>query len=135
MGVIRQSGGFVFQQRENKPEKGAAGLIGCFGGQINTGETPHAALVREFAEETSLDLTQSYTISELGKINVLSDRNLKVIQLHAIVFDILVPSANKFIAKEGKIVRMSIIDMPDKFDSMTPATKEIVKKFILKGEQ
>lgn len=77
----RASGSFLFGKRSplvNKP-----GLWNLFGGHIDAGETPQAALVRELAEETGLkvaeaDLTgfggvSGADIREIGRVDALRE--------------------------------------------------------------
>lgn len=51
---ILKEGRYLLQLRGNDPYKGAAGLIGGFGGKIEPGETAIQAAKRELEEETTL---------------------------------------------------------------------------------
>jgi 8-oxo-dGTP diphosphatase len=52
--MIRGDGSSVVLIRKNKPQW-QAGLLNGVGGKIEPGETPHAAMIREFREETGVD--------------------------------------------------------------------------------
>jgi 8-oxo-dGTP pyrophosphatase MutT (NUDIX family) len=49
--ILPQGDRFLMQLRDNIPEIFYAGLWGLFGGQIEPGETPEDAIVRELEEE------------------------------------------------------------------------------------
>jgi 8-oxo-dGTP pyrophosphatase MutT (NUDIX family) len=51
-------GRYVLQLRDAKPHIFYPDYWGCFGGAIDSGETPEAALVRELGEELGLSLSQ-----------------------------------------------------------------------------
>ena len=51
---IRGTNSYVLQRRDLQT-KVAPGKLGCFGGHVEPGEDPFAALKREIGEETSLD--------------------------------------------------------------------------------
>ncbi|MGB0560592.1 MAG: NUDIX hydrolase [Spirulinaceae cyanobacterium] len=55
--ILYQRGQFLMQLRDDIPGIAAPGLWAFFGGHIEPGETPAAALVREVAEEISYTLT------------------------------------------------------------------------------
>jgi 8-oxo-dGTP pyrophosphatase MutT (NUDIX family) len=59
------NGDVVLQRRDNKTTV-SPGLLGLFGGHVETGETPEAAIRRELSEETSLEVSAldiSYVMS------------------------------------------------------------------------
>lgn len=49
--------GNVVLQRRDKKTNVSPGLLGLFGGHIEAGETPNAAIRRELSEETSLNIS------------------------------------------------------------------------------
>jgi 8-oxo-dGTP pyrophosphatase MutT (NUDIX family) len=52
--ILRLSGKYVLQLRDDRPDIAASGQWSLFGGRINAGESPLAALRRELAEELSI---------------------------------------------------------------------------------
>jgi 8-oxo-dGTP pyrophosphatase MutT (NUDIX family) len=53
--IVVDGGTYLMQQRDDIPGIFYPGHWGCFGGKIDPGETPLAALRRELAEEIELD--------------------------------------------------------------------------------
>ena len=54
--IVNSTGDYVFQRRTDDAPTDA-GLLGLFGGSIETDETPLEAAFRELKEETSLDVS------------------------------------------------------------------------------
>ncbi len=52
-------GQFILQKRENRPGIGSPGKVAIFGGQLEQGETPIAAALRELMEELELKLNEA----------------------------------------------------------------------------
>lgn len=67
---------YFLQRRDKDPAKGAAGLIGSFGGKIEANETAIMAAKRELEEETSL-IIQQQRLKKLGTTTVISDYRLR----------------------------------------------------------
>lgn len=61
--------GKLVVQRRAKDAFSSAGLLGFFGGHIETGESPLDAMTRELAEETSLDV-DSLTITKVTEVEL-----------------------------------------------------------------
>jgi 8-oxo-dGTP pyrophosphatase MutT (NUDIX family) len=53
--IVLDDGRYLLQQRDEKPEIWYPGCWGCFGGSVDPGETPLAALRRELREELEFD--------------------------------------------------------------------------------
>lgn len=52
--IVTPEGGYVLQQREDRPDVDFPGIWGLFGGTIEPGEPPQVALERELDEELAL---------------------------------------------------------------------------------
>jgi len=136
IGIIRQNNQFVLQRRPQEARIGAAGLIGCFGGQIKLDtdtneplETAQEAVAREVAEETTLTTLPAEWV-ELGFVEVDSDRDLKPIRIHATVFENRLAEDEEIYATEGTLVRMSKRELLASPDQISPATIEAFRKYI-----
>jgi 8-oxo-dGTP pyrophosphatase MutT (NUDIX family) len=127
--LIKQGDKYLLQLRDGDAKIGAAGLIGGFGGKIESGEAPKAAAVREIAEETSLDPTDA-NVSEVGLVNVESDHKNEPVQVKAHIFIVEADAGAKIDAKEGKMVSMTKEEAKSRIKELTPATKQAFKEFI-----
>ena len=56
LAVLLANGRYVMQLRDNRPGISDPGVWALFGGRIDPGETPRAALVREIQEELGIPL-------------------------------------------------------------------------------
>lgn len=133
MAVIEQDGLFHLQFRDGPKRIGAAGLIGCFGGKIELGESPLQAICREIGEETNLQATET-DFTRLGEVNVVADNNLEPVQIHSEVFRLIVPTGIKVEAKEGALVSLTVSEAKAKLATMTPGTRAVFKQFIIGGQ-
>lgn len=57
LAILYRDGKFLFQLRDNKPDIIHPGIWGLFGGHLEPGETPEAALKREVLEEIGYPVT------------------------------------------------------------------------------
>lgn len=133
MTVIEQEDTYILQLRDNIVAKGGAGLIGCFGGQIEANETPRAAAVRELGEETTLQL-KSNTLQALGTVMVVSDRDNQPVRVHADIFHVEVDSSVSIQAKEGRLVYLEKGEVAQRLRDMTTGTRAAFTQLILKEE-
>jgi 8-oxo-dGTP pyrophosphatase MutT (NUDIX family) len=131
LGLIQQEDNFIFQRRVNVQRNGAAGLIGCFGGQIEKGETQAEAVAREIGEETTL-VTSPDDWEQLTDIEVISDRDNKQVKIFGTAFSYTLPPGQKIQAKEGDLVVMTKKQCADSELPFTPATKELLSKLASK---
>jgi 8-oxo-dGTP pyrophosphatase MutT (NUDIX family) len=118
---IEQGPQYLLQLRDGDPRKGAAGLIGAFGGKIEPGETEIRAAQRELGEETSL----TASIADLeyrGEVTVISDRDLLPARITATVFRLIILESIKVVAYDGQLVRMTAKEILTQPHRMTPAT-------------
>ena len=127
--LITKGDTYILQQRENDPAKGAAGLIGAFGGKIETNETPVEAVCRELSEETSLrPLTEDFDY--LGDVNVVSDRNHEPVHIMARVFRLLLAPDTDIQALDGELARITAAEVQRTTSKLTPATQAAFEQFI-----
>lgn len=66
--LVEEEGTFLLQHRDNRADIFYPGKIGLFGGQIDDGETPECAVVREIKEELSINIVNPKLISILNLI-------------------------------------------------------------------
>jgi len=130
IGLIEQGNEYILQRRDSRAHIGAAGLIGCFGGQIKTeeGESPIMAVARELAEETNLTGSESWNY--LGPVSVTSDRNSKIVKIEAEVFRCELPQKQVVVAKDGQVVRIRKDEAYKRIHEYTPATKVLFEQLI-----
>lgn len=71
--IVLEDGRYLLQQRDDIPGIWYPGHWGCFGGAVDDGEEPLAALRRELAEELELELGEAryftrldFDLTELG---------------------------------------------------------------------
>lgn len=129
MAVIEQEGVYHLQLRNGDKRIGAAGLIGCFGGKIETGETAIDAVCRELAEETNLYFSKEQ-VNELGFVHVRSDHNLEEVQVNACAFLVKLNAGTQVIAKEGHLISLRKNELRKNIKKMTPGTQACFEKFI-----
>ena len=130
MTVLVDADEYLLQKRPLVTKKGASGLIGCFGGQIEAGEEPVAAAVRELVQEAGLIFDESQ-LSLLGEVHVISDRNNREVLINASVFEVLLPHGFPVTAIEGELKRMRLgeISKATAKGRITPATAKAFSKF------
>jgi 8-oxo-dGTP diphosphatase len=121
MALLQQDDDYLLQLRKEQKDKGAANMIGMFGGIIESDEAPLAAVCREVGEETNLRPRPS-NFEELGLVKVVSDRDSKQIKVHAHVFKLIITAGVQVEALDGQLVRMSREDSLLTSEKMTPAT-------------
>lgn len=127
--LITEGDTYILQQREGDPARGAAGLIGAFGGKIETNETPVEAVCRELGEETSLrPLTEDFEY--LGDVEVISDRDHEPVQIMARVFRLLLAPETEIRAFDGELVRISAAEVQHNIPKLTPATQAAFEQLI-----
>lgn len=133
IGLIEQGDNYILQRRSEDQRKGASGLLGFFGGQIDLGESSIESVSREINEETTLD-TKPSNFTFLGEVVVVSDRDLQPIDIHAYIFKTVIPISLSVVAKEGQAVFVSKVEAKRYLEYMTPATKLCFEKYII-GEK
>ena len=129
MGLIKQGDSYALQLRNGKNQAGGLGLIGCFGGQIEEGETPEEALVREVAEESNL----SQSIKDLeyiGEVRVESERQDQPITVRSQIYLIKISPKTRIHAREGELVTMTEKEVRANLDKITPATRACFEQLI-----
>ncbi|MGH9857980.1 MAG: NUDIX domain-containing protein [Acidobacteriota bacterium] len=127
--LIEQAGKYLMQLRNGDPKIGGAGLIGCFGGKIEDGESSVQAASREVGEETNHKAGHDQ-LSYLGEVNVFSDHNLEPVQVRAHVHRLVVDATAKIEAVEGKLVRMTIDEVKENLGKLTTGTRACFEKLV-----
>lgn len=135
LGLIEQGDSYLLQLRPNKRQIGAAGLIGCFGGKKEEGESPIEAVSRELNEETTLKSSVG-DFEELGEVNVISDNELQPVKIKGHLFRIAVDLKLDIKARSGhgELVILPKDEASEYLDKMTVGTRASFEQFIL-GEQ
>jgi 8-oxo-dGTP pyrophosphatase MutT (NUDIX family) len=131
LGLIQQEDNFIFQRRLNERRNGAAGLIGCFGGKIEPGETKAEAVAREIGEETTL-ITSPEDWKQLTDVEVISDRDNKPVKIYGTAFVYTLLPGQSIQAKEGSLVVIPKQQCADSELPLTPATKELLSKLAVR---
>jgi len=118
---LAKDGTYLLQLRDADPRKGAAGLIGGFGGKIESGETALAAAHRELQEETSLRI-DAERLKEMGMVTAVSDYKRKPVEVHITAFLLPLHSGETVTATEGSIVELSRAEALAQATTLTPGT-------------
>ncbi|HSX53509.1 MAG TPA: NUDIX domain-containing protein [Patescibacteria group bacterium] len=129
--LIEQGNNFVLQQRDNAKHKGAAGMIGCFGGQLEGQETSQEAALRELTEETSLKPNID-ELERIGKLEVNSDKDEATVRVKVDAFRLMVDDNVRIEAVDGSLVVLPTEQAASYVPQMTPATQALFKEFIFK---
>jgi 8-oxo-dGTP pyrophosphatase MutT (NUDIX family) len=129
MALIEQGDTYLLQRRLTDSGIGA-GLLGCFGGKIEPGETPVAAIARELSEETTLNQPKA-AFSELGLVEVDYHHQGQQTAIHGYSFKLVVDSEVAVEALEGGIVAMKQDDIEANLSQMTPGTQALFEQFVL----
>lgn len=129
MALLTQIDVYHLQERTGPKEIGAAGLIGCFGGKINDGETPVKAIARELPEETNIS-ARPEDFQQLDSFSVESDHQNEPVKVNVTVFGLLLPYGFQVEAKEGKLVSWRREDIEAHEEALTPATKKFFKRYL-----
>jgi 8-oxo-dGTP pyrophosphatase MutT (NUDIX family) len=127
LGLIEQEDNFILQRRVNERHIGAAGLIGCFGGQIEKGESEAEAVARELSEETSL-VTTPEDWKLLTDVEVDSDRDNQPVRIYATAFLYTLVPGRAIHATDGEVVVVPKDNTTDIEHELTPATRALFAK-------
>jgi 8-oxo-dGTP pyrophosphatase MutT (NUDIX family) len=130
LGLIEQGDHYILQLRGDNPMIGGAGLIGCFGGKLEEGESPVAAVCREIAEETT-HISSEDKFTALGKVEVISDHKMENIKILGHAFHLALPDTAEITAKEGELIRLLKSDIAAHLGKMTTGTRACFEQFIL----
>jgi 8-oxo-dGTP pyrophosphatase MutT (NUDIX family) len=128
MSFITAGDVFYFQRRSNDVRKGAAGMLGCFGGQVGPGEPPRRAIAREVAEETTLVLAAT-AFAYLGCVQVDSDHDLHPVTVDIVTFAVELPVPG-FRARDGALVELPALVVAEHLGEMTPGTSAAYLRFV-----
>lgn len=128
---------YLMHLREGDKRRGAIGLIGFFGGELEAGEAAVEAARRELGEETNLDL-HARAFYKLGPpVHVESDRGGQPLSVKAHVYKVLIPFGTKVETKDPRdtLVVANLVRVKQHLENneLTPATAAAFEEFILKG--
>ncbi len=127
IGLLEQGDRYVLQRRAESLRLGASGLIGCFGGQIEDGEEPENAVVRELAEETNLQ-TRLRDWESLGELDAISDRDNEPVKIHAHAFRCTLSEKLTLHVVDGEPVFVPQNKVGDYEAQLTPATHTLFEE-------
>lgn len=128
MADIVQGDRHLLQLRNHDPNKPAAGLIGFFGGRLESDETHEQAVMRELREETSLIVDES-RLRAVGSFTTTMQHNGKSLDITGRCYRVEVPTGTDVKAKEGEIVTMTLADLTERTAEMSPATQAVITKY------
>ena len=120
--VLQQGDEYLLQLRGDNPVIGGAGLIGSYGGKIEPNEDPAAAVCRELAEETTLQVKPAQ-LKHLGEVKVVSDHKLEEVSIVAQVYFYKIPAKESVKSREGELVRLQVEDIKHHLGAMTTGTR------------
>lgn len=131
MTIIKRGDTFVLQRRPVDPNIGASGLIGCFGGKREQGETAEDAAYRELFEELDIQTDHdSIDLKHIDDITVESDYQMSSITANVAVFYLEVANDVVLQAKEGDIEELTLEEVKRDVYLFSPATGEAFKNLI-----
>lgn len=131
MTIIKRGDTFVLQRRQVDPNIGASGLIGCFGGKIEQGETAEDAAYRELFEELDIQTDHdSIKLKHIDDITVESDYQMSSITANVAVFYLEIANDVTLQAKEGDIEELTLEEVKRDVHLFSPATREAFKNLI-----
>lgn len=134
--ALQRGDEYIMHLRNGDRRRGAVGLIGFFGGQIEKGESHRQAARRELRQETNLNLPDS-EFELLGDVDVESDRDDQPVLIMAAVFKVALPIETVVVAKEkrDKLVAATTQEVISSYvgkHRLTPATEKAFTSLILK---
>ena len=98
--LVHEDGRYIMQLRDSKPEIFYPGHWGCFGGAVESGETPVDALRRELREEILFEMTGANRFTQFD----FDFSPLGYAKVYRIYFEVKVPDAafRRFVLREGE---------------------------------
>lgn len=136
--ALQRGDEYIMHLRNGDQRRGAVGLIGFFGGQLEKGESHRQSARRELRQETNLNLPAS-DFDLLGDVDVKSDRDNHPVLIMAAVFKVSLPIETVVIAREKRdqlVVATTQEILSDYVGKhrLTPATERAFTNLILKSE-
>lgn len=120
---------YHMQLRNGKNQSGGLGLVGCFGGEIEPGETPKEAACRELAEESNVALAQD-ELEYLGDVRVDSEKHGKPASVHARIYRATVEDDYAVKAREGELVTMTPSEVYRNLHRLTSGSKACFRELL-----
>ncbi len=138
MAFITETDRYFFERRTKSHANGALGKIGCWGGQINKGETSLEAIVREVTQEEVSGL-EDYSADKFWQLSdpnnplrVDSDRDEKPVEILAHVFKLLLPIGYMRRIHAPSSIWLNLPQLQNALDSgrLTPATEKACIEYL-----
>ncbi len=130
MALIEQGDSYLLQRRGSNPQIGGAGLLGCFGGKVEPGETPRQTVARELGEETNLQQPEDM-FTELGVVEVISDYRQETVKVYGHSFALRLPRGVVVKAHEGELVALQKSKIQENLVAMTTGTRAVFEQYVM----
>jgi len=141
MTALVRGGEYLMHLRNGDKSRGAVGLVGFFGGEIEPKDRSElAAAFRELKEETNIisEELEDLNFEDLGFVDVTSDRDNEPVRILAHVFELKLPYDTDVRTRDPRDELVVATNSEIKHDylgqgRLSPATEMAFKELIMKG--